>query len=239
MAVEQNSEILAKDIRDKLRVNYLNNNYQTTTKNGITLTNNGDGTYTLNGITTTDSYFRIGVAKLKGRYKLVGTPLNRGNSSLYEAVDYRVDLGDGVILEENGDREISIHIAVYEGVYNNVVYKPMITDDLDATYDDFTPYNYSLTYNSNIEYFTIESVATARYIQIGKLVIADFASVITGDVFTGLPNPHQFLAVTLRDNTDGNFSTFYMDGDAVLKVYKADNYVSGHTYSGIIVYLTD
>lgn len=86
---------------------------------------------------------------------------------------------------------------------------------------------------------TTKSVSTARYIQFGKLVVADFASTITGDISTGLPNPHQFLVVTLRDNTDGNFSTFYMDSGAVLKVYKATNYVSGHTYSGIFVYLTD
>ena len=137
MSIKQNQKILAKDIREKLRVNYIEPQCLTTTKNGITLTNNGDGTYTLNGTTTTDSYFRICRVKVKGKFKLTGTPRNRGNSSLYEAVDYRVDLGDGVIIEEDGSRYIDIVIAVYSGSYNNVLYKPMLTNDLDSTYDDF------------------------------------------------------------------------------------------------------
>lgn len=137
MAISQSSKILAKDIRDKLRINYIEPQGSTATKNGITLTNNEDGTYTLNGTTTTDSYFQICRVRVKGKFKLTGTPRNRGNSSLYEAVDYRVDLGDGVVIEEDGSRYIEIVIAVYSGSYNNVLYKPMLTDDLDSTYDDF------------------------------------------------------------------------------------------------------
>lgn len=137
MAISENSEILAKDIRDKLRINYIEPQGLTATKNGVTLTNNGDGTYTLNGTTTTDSYFQICRVRVKGKFKLTGTPRNRGNSSLYESIDYRVDLGDGVVIEEDGSRDIKIVIAVYSGSYDNVLYKPMLTDDLDSTYDDF------------------------------------------------------------------------------------------------------
>lgn len=137
MSIQQNQEILAKDIREKLRINYIEPLGLTATKNGVTLTNNGDGTYTLNGTTTTDSYFQICKVRVKGKFKLTGTPRNRGNSSLYEAVDYRVDLGDGVVIEEDGSRYIEIVIAVYSGSYDNVLYKPMLTNDLDSTYDDF------------------------------------------------------------------------------------------------------
>lgn len=86
---------------------------------------------------------------------------------------------------------------------------------------------------------TIKDVPTARYIQFGKLVVAKFAARISDSIITGLPNPSQFIAITLRDNTNGDFSTFYMDQDAVIRTYKATNYTPGDFYSGTFAYITD
>lgn len=86
---------------------------------------------------------------------------------------------------------------------------------------------------------TIKNVSTAKYIQFGKLVVVKFAATISGDVFTGLPSPSQFLVITLRDNDNGKFASFYMDGDAVIKTYLATNYTPGNFYSGTFAYITD
>lgn len=145
MSIQQNQEILAKDIREKLRINYIEPRCLTATKNGVTLTNNGDGTCTLNGTATGDTYFEICKTRVKGKFKLTGTPRNHGSSLLYEAIDYRVDLGDGVVIEEDGSRYIKFTIVAYPGTYDNVLYKPMLTTDLDATYDDFVSNSASLS----------------------------------------------------------------------------------------------
>ena len=87
--------------------------------------------------------------------------------------------------------------------------------------------------------FTIKNVSTAKYIQFGKLVVVKFAAVISEDVFTSLPSPSQFIVITLRDNNNGKFASFYMDNDAVIKTYMATNYTPGNFYSGTFAYITD
>ena len=127
--------------------NLLNPILETTTQNGVTWTNNGDGTYTLNGTATTNTWFTLGKAKLySGKtYRLCG--LNRvGNSTLY------VQLRNDNIIMQTTNNGIDVSITetsenylvvafIPEGVtYNNIIYKPMLTKDLTATYDDFVPY---------------------------------------------------------------------------------------------------
>lgn len=134
-----------KELKNRTRVNLLRPTMGTTTSNGVTCTNNGDGTYTLNGTATDGEFFTIASnIYLKGTYKLTGTPINRGNASMYDAEEYRVDTGGGVILEQDGTKKITIIIVAYAGTYNNVVFKPMLTTDLSATYDDFVSYEDSL-----------------------------------------------------------------------------------------------
>lgn len=134
LGVSQLKEDLV-DLQTKTRINYLRPTLQTTTQNGVTCTNNGDGTYTLNGTATSITTFWIGECKLKyGKYKILGTPNVNGCSmggSIHGEIHY-----DGIILEQeiNG----AVAILVDSGItVNNAVFKPMITDDLSATYDDF------------------------------------------------------------------------------------------------------
>jgi hypothetical protein len=131
-------------------VNLLNPILETTTSNGITCTNNGDGTYTLNGTKTTDTiWLRLGTVSLKANtsYKLIG------QSSTDTSIDVRVydndgiNFGDGTyggatpIITPTTDLTLSMQIRVAEKTaLNNFIVKPMITTNLDATYDDFVPY---------------------------------------------------------------------------------------------------
>ena len=153
--------MLAEEKADKSEttVNLLKPKLQTTTNNGITCTDNGDGTYTLNGTAVSTAYFRIkGITALAQRttnktYKLVGCPT--GGTNKYD-LRYEIngsiangggkDFGDGVIIKNDKINSTDITsaeiiIAVMKDIIvNNLVFKPMLTTNLDATYDDFVPY---------------------------------------------------------------------------------------------------
>ena len=86
--------------------------------------------------------------------------------------------------------------------------------------------------------FTVKELPFARYIQFGKLVVVRFNAAISDDVYTGLPRPvDYFTVITFRDNTNGKFASFYMDGEAVIKTYLATNYTPGDVYSGTFTYI--
>ena len=135
--------------------NLLNPTLQTTTLNGVTCTNNGDGTYTLNGTSTEKIYFFVGTISTvinNGKtFKLTGCPVG-GSTSTYKVSitdtanteSVAVDYGTGVIKTiKKFDNTDVIHtvITIESGVtLNNVVFKPMLTSNLSATYDDFVPY---------------------------------------------------------------------------------------------------
>lgn len=140
------------DVRKETTVNFLNPTLGTITVNGITCTSNGDGTYTLRGTAgdnTAISIQGIKVDKQK-KYKLVGCPSN-GKYSTYHLVivslkttnysDYRYDYGEGTIVDNLQFEDYTINIDVVKGTpVNNLVFKPMLTTNLSATYDDFVPY---------------------------------------------------------------------------------------------------
>lgn len=122
--------------------------YATITLNGITCTNNGDGTYTFNGTATDSIFFNINknISINKGtKYKVVCFKdedyIQNKITSCVRRVDttaeYVFDNGTFVSDAEN----CWLWIRIVKGVtVSNLVAKPIITTDLDATYDDFEPY---------------------------------------------------------------------------------------------------
>ena len=129
--------------------NLLNPTLQTTTQNGIICTNNGDGTYTLNGTKTADvAWLQLGTVSLKANksYKLIG------QSPADTSTDVRVYDNDGIyfgngtyggatpIITPTTDLTLSMQIRIAESTLNNFTIKPMLTPNLNATYDDFVPY---------------------------------------------------------------------------------------------------
>lgn len=144
--------------------NLFNANLQNTESNGVTCTDNGDGTYTLNGTTTTGTYsrFNLGSIYLNGTYKFVGCPdggntggnkfgLNLLENNTFGGARYAVQNKAGMQVTEN--RLFGVCIIVEAGyTCNNLVFQPMITKDLEATYDEFEPYTESsITLSSPIE----------------------------------------------------------------------------------------
>lgn len=129
----------------------------TTTQNGVTCTKNSDGTYTLNGTATSKVTFYVNDANeniqnyVGKKLRLVGSPKGSGNTT-YGVTAYIIpktgstiyhnDFGEGkTFTVTNNMQSVKLYIEVYEGQsLNNLVFKPMLTTNLDATYDDFVPY---------------------------------------------------------------------------------------------------
>lgn len=127
--------------------NLLKATLQTTTANGVTCTNNGDGTYTLNGTASGGNpSFRIGKIIAKSGRKLVGSPGATGSYVSYLPNgtwnNVTEEKGDGSIISNIGKGTDEIAIVVLNGTtVKNLLFKPMITTDHTATYDDFEPYH--------------------------------------------------------------------------------------------------
>lgn len=126
--------------------NLLETTLQTTTRNGITCTANGDGTYTLNGTCTSGTSFAI-IATLNQSFpydvKYVGVP-SGCNSYLALGIegesDKTINNGNGVIIPANKVITVAKFWINQNDTFDNVVFKPMITTDLSATYNDYEPY---------------------------------------------------------------------------------------------------
>nr|DAL74065.1 MAG TPA: hypothetical protein [Caudoviricetes sp.] len=127
--------------------NLLKATLQTATVNGVTCTNNGDGTYTLNGTASGGNpSFRIGKIIAKSGRKLVGSPGAAGSYVSYLPNgtwnNVTEEKGDGSIISNIGKGTDEIAIVVLNNTtVKNLLFKPMITTDLTATYDDFEPYH--------------------------------------------------------------------------------------------------
>lgn len=134
------------DVRKETTVNLLNPTLETTTQNGITCTNNGDGTYTLSGTNNNagQSYFKLtGSFVLNTDCILTGCVGGDPNS-------FGLGVFDGTVTHEETDGSIPLSAGTYPESYiyvrvgitipDNTIIKPMVTTNLDATYDDFVPY---------------------------------------------------------------------------------------------------
>lgn len=121
------------------------------TSHGVTFTKRNDGCFVLNGTPDDDIYFPISqISYPKGEYKLVGCPSGGGESSyklgiFMDGVYFPSDTGSGTQFSLQGEKRgpyvDRIEIGLKVGfTLKNVLFKPMLTHDLTATYDDFVPY---------------------------------------------------------------------------------------------------
>lgn len=138
------------DVRKETTANLLNPTLETTTQNNVTCTNNGDGTYTLNGTNSSDTNFRFIAGSVtitnEDIYKLVGCPADKSIDTTHmylNNTDFSIvlnDVGDGDYkILPSGIYYIQIEVKGNETV-NNVLFKPMLTTNLSATYNNFVPY---------------------------------------------------------------------------------------------------
>jgi hypothetical protein len=99
----------------------------------------------------------------KGQYKLVGCPKGGGEqkyniwmceSSHGSDIDNLVmDYGDGAICNFEGAKSIHVELRIFAGTAlpsGGITFKPMLTTDLDATYNDYVPYSGDGRLNENV-----------------------------------------------------------------------------------------
>lgn len=137
--------------------NLLNPTLDTTTQNGVTCMANGDGTYTLNGTATAKVVLYVNDANeniqnyVGKKLRLVGSPKGSGNTTYgvtaYIATKtgsaiYHNDYGEGKTFTVTDNmKSVRLYIEVWAGQrVDNFLFKPMLTTNLNATYDDFVPY---------------------------------------------------------------------------------------------------
>lgn len=123
--------------------NLLNPTLQTTTLNGVTCTNNGDGTYTLNGTATSEVALYLidndNIQIPKGMYKTICSTDDNIKSAYY--FSNKGWISDNQFEITQSDILSGMWIKVQQDyTCDNVIIKPMLTTDLNATYDDFVPY---------------------------------------------------------------------------------------------------
>ena len=153
---ELNSNLDGLGYGERCAYNILKPTLQTTTKNGLTCTQNlgadgkPDGTYTINGTSSKQTIFYIVNSKgielnINNNAKFIGCP-SGGSSSTYSLTLYDEknnkwydDYGNGRNISDTS--KITMYIQIYSGVtVSNLIFKPMITLDTTATYDDYKPY---------------------------------------------------------------------------------------------------
>lgn len=153
--IDGSGNVLSMDsMQSQTTTNLLKPTLETTTDNGVTCTNNGDGTFTIDtgGGTTTTQYifglrFDIKYSNFTNKdLKLIGCP-NGGTEATYDLelwdeVNQKTyfDFGNGVIIPK-GTTITALSFVVRQGqTVSNLVFKPMLTTNLSASYDDFVKY---------------------------------------------------------------------------------------------------
>lgn len=149
----KNNNNMISFLNSNMTINLLNPTLHTTTQNGITCTNNADGTYTING-TATDLFainlMEVNFTKIKENVKLCGCSSGGSNTTyklsliIADTSVQQNDYGDGAIINNPNilaSNKVALRIVVYKGItLKGAIFKPMLTTNLNATYNDFVSY---------------------------------------------------------------------------------------------------
>lgn len=178
--------------------------------NGVTVVKNANNTVTLNNTVVSPGFTLYAFNKIQipdGTYKLVGCPsgasdnfrmtllCNNNNTSKGN------DTGSGLIFTYNASTDInlSLYLWVKTGyTCDNVVFKPMITTDLNATYDDYVPYamtNRELTESVNeLKGYGREYIGDLCFSIYGNRIVSAFTrnGWIRGNTLVGVQIPIQY-----------------------------------------------
>ncbi len=166
--VRQDMNVIREDV-ERLKKNTLTNllkaEFGSATANGVTITANGDGTYVVNGTATARIDIAVGplTALKPGEYSLNNDKngarnvyCNYYNGSSWITLSSYSDGSRKKITITQHDLDTAqsdIYVKFYIGkdeVFNNDTFKPMVSSDLTATYDDFVEYSGDGEINENL-----------------------------------------------------------------------------------------
>ena len=203
---------------------------QTQTVNGITLTYDNDNKVIIaNGTSTSWTNIALGVFDFKKgvTYKFVGCPKGGNVSTSYHIEPNGglfIDIGNGATYTPSEDKlNIPLYFVVTKGVVlNNLVIKPMITTDLNATYDTYEPYTGGQPSPSPEYPQEIKAVSNLSALTVGKNLCGgyDFSKSAYGiDVVV------KNSTININGTPAGNYPTviLYPNGDVVLQQWWLDS----------------
>lgn len=148
----------------------------TLTTNGVTITPNSDGTFTVDGTTDSnvgsDGKIAVNITQWAAntkiatgysKLKLCGTPSSINQTGMLQLADlntnsgnattWATDKGDGFVFNTVDDKVTTFALRfefLPNATFDNVVFKPMLTGDLNATYDDYVEYSGNGELNENV-----------------------------------------------------------------------------------------
>ena len=241
------------DVRKETTVNLLPVSLSSTsTKNGVTFTKNGDGTYTLTGTATDEAHFVLCgniIRNISNKLplKLLGGISNNVYVEYVNTSDDSKSIADkgtgGAVINNANNHLLCITVLAGETL-PNVVIKPMLTTNLDATYDDFVPYTGS-TGQINSDVADIKSAldgtadtilydksANTLYLKSGSTVLSSTEIKSGGATITPKPtvnpqieNSEGRVIITWEDPTDVTYDGSILPQWAGTKlVMKEDGY---------------
>lgn len=177
-------------VDNKLTTNLMESRLSTFTKNGITCTNNGDGTYTLTGTSTGKTNFVLASNIIKDKLsknlplKLLGGISNNVYVAYVNINDEDksiVDKGTGAIINDVIDNGL-LSITILAGeTLPNIVVKPMLTTNLNATYDDFVQYTGDSGKLNGDVADLLNNLGNASYKDVSTSVVSGDSNLVTGD----------------------------------------------------------
>lgn len=222
-------------VDNKLTTNLMKSILSTSTKNGITCTNNGDGTYTLTGTSTGKTNFVLATNIIKNKLsknlplKLLGGISNNVYVAYVNINDEDksiVDKGTGAIINDVIDNGL-LSITILAGeTLPNIVVKPMLTTNLNATYDDFVQYTGdSGKLNGDVAEL-LNNLGNASYKDVSTSVVSGDSNLVTGDavskaIFTatnyeeGTWTPNFYRDETHAIGTNVAYGVYYKIGKLV------------------------
>lgn len=197
------------------------------TANGITCTANSDGTYILNGTCTVSTALsKIGIFDhiLNEPLYLTGVPSGCGSYLALARYD-----GNNILVTDGKNTKIDagihtkhIEFWITKGTtLNNVIFKPMLTTDLTATYDDFEPYHeQTVTLPYTLNAIPVNSGGNVTID--GQQYIADYVDVERGKLVRMVGEfDTKDLTVFGRSETDGVYRGYF--SDSMLRKFVAGN----------------
>lgn len=149
--IKNNNSMISELNNNNICTNLLNSTRETSSQNGITCTNNGDGTYTLNGTASDNTVFVLkntaDIIKENANKTLRFVSKGDTLETYYVQVYFNnatpaKDLGSGITFKvPTNVSETNVAVAIKNGaVLHNIIIKPMLTTNLNATYNDFVSY---------------------------------------------------------------------------------------------------
>lgn len=198
--------------------NLLNSNLGNSSVNGVTCKANGDGTYTLNGTATANVTFILAtnVARYFGTnnsLKLIG--LTKTGS--YTTFDFRCyiestgtfyDYGSGTIIPNPKNNKSNIAFVVRKDIkLDNLVLKPMLVADLNATIDDFEPYREQSVTLTGITLNAIPVSSGGNVTIGGQQYISDYVDVERGKIVRMIDSSKLDTTQSIIDKTEWLLAT--------------------------------